>query len=180
MSDEIRERFEWWWIDGDLRDNPLNKTDIRQGYIAGHKSRDEEIQRLEADCRDLVEINENQAEIVEGLEADKKLMKEQYDITAGNFADGLTGIQEALNGRCARLGAENKELLEAVDLMIKDRDHFSDKADKIEAENKNLINKGDAFQVIIKAVIQTFRDNEKPFTAQKIEDDYVKALKEGE
>ena len=58
-----------------------------------------------------------QAEIVE-LRADKALLKEMYDTASGSFADGLKGVQEALEGRYAKIEAENKDLKEALEESI--------------------------------------------------------------
>ena len=99
--DKIREEFEkenivYAYITFDKIHNcyiPTNPTDVKgwqeedirdmniwfPRYKKGYKSRDEAFQKLETDCKNLVEVNNNQSEIVEGLKAENKKQLEALE-----------------------------------------------------------------------------------------------------
>jgi hypothetical protein len=75
------------------------------------KSRDEEIKKLNQDCKNLVEINNNQAELMESRDAKIEKLHESSIEYAG-YNDNLG--QENLNKQ-----NEIKKLRAALDLVIK-------------------------------------------------------------
>ena len=107
----------------------IHKGHRAHGFYAGHDSRNPEVAELKQDCKNLVEINNNQAKIVDGLQIE---IKRAYDYLsccgvprkrAHNLANGIdvlaTRFRKEINldaGEKAELKAENKKLREDIKL----------------------------------------------------------------
>jgi hypothetical protein len=65
------------WQEEDIRDMNTGFPRYRKGY----KARDKEVKNSNQDCKNLVEVNNNQAKIMESKDEEiKKLEKQQMDI----------------------------------------------------------------------------------------------------
>lgn len=66
---------EGWSLDCEQIDTVLKALMNKFPDHAGHDSRNPEVEHLKQDCKNLVEINNNQAKIVDGLQAEIKELK---------------------------------------------------------------------------------------------------------
>ena len=54
----------------------IHKGHRAHAFAAGHDSRNPEVEELNQDCKNLVEINNNQAKVIDGLQAEIEKLKE--------------------------------------------------------------------------------------------------------
>lgn len=90
MNDTIKEKFE------EYKKNTCNEcltecenqrhADLcynKEDFNAGHDSRNHEVDVLQRDCKNLIEINNNQSKILDGLEAENKKIRERVKLAYG-------------------------------------------------------------------------------------------------
>ena len=82
VSDKIREEFEkdrsyldLRWNDKTNRYYDIYTNAVFNEYLCGYSSRDEEIKKLKQDCKNLVEINNNQTVIIKLADEEIKQLK---------------------------------------------------------------------------------------------------------
>lgn len=136
-EDKLREEFEKWFRDtaGPVGYLTLSETDksvndvymddvvngVFCGFKAGAESQQAEIDELKTDCKNLIEINNNQTEVTDELQVVNKVFSDYINNSMWNAQDLLAEIQnlkvviDVLNETIKEQKTNNKKLREALE-----------------------------------------------------------------